>query len=131
MDDHFDIGRVFEIGKFDITRLACMSVAADKTDVVVITPDGKEPTDMIDIKLGEEKVKVVKSKKVLGVAIDNQLNFLEHVQERVKAGFRALKSLDSFIKGLKGYCQSVFIRLYNALVLPVMDCGASVAVTAT
>ena len=23
MDDHFDIGRVFEIGKFDITRLAC------------------------------------------------------------------------------------------------------------
>ena len=48
-----------------------MSVAADKTDVVVITPDRKEPTDMIDIKLGEEKLKVVKSKKVLGVAIDN------------------------------------------------------------
>ena len=25
MDDHFDIGRVFEIGKFDITRLTCRS----------------------------------------------------------------------------------------------------------
>ena len=24
MDDHFDIGRVFEIGKFDITRLTCI-----------------------------------------------------------------------------------------------------------
>ena len=23
MDDHFDIARVFEIGKFDITRLTC------------------------------------------------------------------------------------------------------------
>ena len=23
MDDRFDIGRVFEIGKFDITRLTC------------------------------------------------------------------------------------------------------------
>ena len=23
MDDYFDIGRVFEIGKFDITRLTC------------------------------------------------------------------------------------------------------------
>ena len=23
MDDHFDIGRVFEIGKFDIRRLTC------------------------------------------------------------------------------------------------------------
>ena len=25
MDDHFDIARVFEIGKFDITRLTCIS----------------------------------------------------------------------------------------------------------
>ena len=101
--------------------------------MVAITPDGKEPTNMVDIKLGEEKLKVVKSKKVLGVVIDNQLNFHEHVQERerVKAGFSALKGLDSFIKGHKGCCQSVFIRLYNALVLPVMDYGASVAVTAT
>ena len=63
---------------------------------MAITPDGKEPTNMIDIKLGEEKLKVVKSKKVLGVVIDNQLNFHEHVQERerVKSGFSALKSID-------------------------------------
>ena len=111
-------------------RKCNMSVAADKTDALVITPD-VEPTNMIDIKLGEETLKVVKSKKVLGVVIDNQLNFHEHVQERVKAGFRALKSLDSFIKCHKGCCQSVFIRLYNALVLLFMDYGASVAVTAT
>ena len=26
MDDHFDIGRVFEIGKFDITRLTCICI---------------------------------------------------------------------------------------------------------
>ena len=26
MDDHFDIGRVFEIGKFDITRLTCSRI---------------------------------------------------------------------------------------------------------
>ena len=65
-------------------------MAADKTDIVVITPEVKEPTNMVDIKLGEEKLKVVKSKKVLGVVIDNQLNFHEHIQERVKAGFKAL-----------------------------------------
>ena len=76
-----------------------MSVAADKTDVEVVTPYGKEASDMIDIKLGDEKLKVVKSKKVLGVVIDNQLNFHEQIQERVKAGFRALKSLDCFVKG--------------------------------
>ena len=26
MDDHFDIAHVFEIGKFDITRLTCMTL---------------------------------------------------------------------------------------------------------
>ena len=30
MDDHFDIGRVFEIGKFDITRLTCNSIIFGK-----------------------------------------------------------------------------------------------------
>ena len=29
MDDHFDIGRVFEIGKFDITRLTCSFLSED------------------------------------------------------------------------------------------------------
>ena len=28
MDNHFDIGRVFEIGKFDITRLTCSLILA-------------------------------------------------------------------------------------------------------
>ena len=27
MDDHFDIARVFEISKFDIARLTCISIA--------------------------------------------------------------------------------------------------------
>ena len=97
-----------------------MSVVADKTVVVVVTPDGQVPNNMIDIKLGDKILKVVKSKKILGVIIDNQLNFRQQVQERVNAGFRALKGLDSFVKGHKGCCQSVYLRLYNALVLPVM-----------
>ena len=32
MDDHFDIGQVFEIGKFDITRLTCtLAILVDGT----------------------------------------------------------------------------------------------------
>ena len=84
-------------------------MASGKTDVVVVTPDEHEPSAMIDIKLGEEKLKVVKSKTILGVIIDNQLNFHEQIQERVRAGFRALKSLDTFAKGHKGCCQSVYL----------------------
>ena len=29
MDDHFDIGGVFEIGKFDITRLTCIMMSKE------------------------------------------------------------------------------------------------------
>ena len=35
----------------------------------------------------------------------------------MNAGFRALKGLDNFVKGHKDCCQSVYLRLYNALVL--------------
>ena len=39
MDDHFDIARVFEIGKFDITRLTCssMSIAIPGSEKLQIT----------------------------------------------------------------------------------------------
>ena len=43
---------------------------------------------------------------------------------------RALKCLEN-VKGHKGCCQSVYLRLYSALALPVMDYGHSAAVTAT
>ena len=33
MDDHFDIARVFEIGKFDITRLTCTSKGFNKDGI--------------------------------------------------------------------------------------------------
>ena len=49
----------------------------------------------------------------------------------MKAGFRALKSLDCFVKGHRGCPQSTYLRLYNALVLPVMDYRVAVAVTTT
>ena len=59
-----------------------MSVDSDKTGIVVVIPDEKEFSDIINIKLRGEQVNVVKSKKVLGVIIDNQLSLPEHVHER-------------------------------------------------
>ena len=40
MDDHFDIGRVFEIGKFDITRLTCSWAIGESSDTSMSTCDG-------------------------------------------------------------------------------------------
>ena len=39
MDDHFDIGRVFEIGKFDITRLTCIYLTSQNNPVVTVMLD--------------------------------------------------------------------------------------------
>ena len=36
MDDHFDIARVFEIGKFDITRLTCIAVLLSRNNLLVL-----------------------------------------------------------------------------------------------
>ena len=38
-------------------------MAAGKTDVVVVTPDGQVRSNMIDIRRGDKKMKVVKSKR--------------------------------------------------------------------
>ena len=79
---------------------------------------------------GGEKLKVTGSKKVLGVVLDSLLNFKDHIQEKTKAGFAALRSLDSFVVGHRECSQSVYMRLFKALVLPIIEYGAPVFVSA-
>ena len=79
---------------------------------------------------GGEKLKDTGSKKVLGVVLDSLLNFKDHIQEKTKTGFVALRSLDSFVTGHIGCSQSVYRRLFNALVLPIIEYSAPVLVSA-
>ena len=88
-------------------------------------------TDEDDVvECGGEKLKVTGSKKELGVVIDSPLNFKDHIQEKTRAGFAALRSLDSFVVGHRGCSQSVYMRLFKALVLPIIEYGAPVLVSA-
>ena len=41
--------------------------------------------------MGEKLLKVVKTKKVLGITLDNKLSFRDHIQEKTKSGFGALR----------------------------------------
>ena len=107
-----------------------MSIAADKTEVLVFPYDGKQPEETVSVKYGEELLKVTNSKKVLGIVLDSCLNFKEHIQEKTKAGFAALRSIDSFIVSQRGCSQSVYMRLYKALILPVLEYGDPVYVPA-
>ena len=107
-----------------------MSVAADKTEVMAVPFDGKELDEPIRVYMGGELLKVVKTKKILGITLDDKLSFKEHIQEKTKAGFGALRSIDSFVQGHRGCSPSVYMRLYRSLVLPVIEYGAPVWVAA-
>ena len=60
-----------------------MLIAPEKTEVILFTP-GNESVDEneVKVKFGGEKLRVSKSKKVLGVIIDDKLNFSEHIAQK-------------------------------------------------
>ena len=57
-------------------------------------------------------LKRTKSKKILGIIVDDKLSFQEHVASKTKSAFSALKGVDRFVQGQKGCSQSVYMRLY-------------------
>ena len=75
-------------------------------------------------------MKVKKTEKVLGITLENKLSFRDHIQEKTKSGFGAHRSLDTFVQGHRGCSQLVYMRLYRSLVLPVVEYGAPVRVSA-
>ena len=98
---------------------------------MVFTP-GNESINPEDVKVeyGGEKLKPTKSKKILGIIVDEKLTFKEHIASKTKSAFSALKGIDRFVQGQRGCSQSVYLRLYKALVLPVMEYGSPVTVGA-
>ena len=64
---------------------------------MIISFDGKEVEEQVRVYMGEKLLKVVKTKKVLGITLDNKLSFRGHIQEKTKSGFGALRSIDSFV----------------------------------
>ena len=109
-----------------------MLIALEKTDIMIFTPGiGDEIKDEeIDVKMGGMKLKRAKSKKILGIVVDDKLSFHEHIKQKTSAGFKALKGLDVFVNGVRGCSQSTYMKLYNSLVLPILDYGSPVTVEA-
>ena len=109
-----------------------MLIAPEKTDVMIFTPGvGDEVKDEeIDAKMGGMKLNRAKSKKILGIVVDDKLSFHEHIKQKTSAGFKALKGLDVFVNGVRGCSQSTYMKLYNSLVLPILDYGSPVTVEA-
>ena len=108
-----------------------MSIAADKTEIMVVKPSKDAVECKEDIFLQGQILKKVKVKKVLGVYMDNELSFKDHIDNKVKSGFKALSSIKHFGNDKFGCNQDIFLQLYRSLVLPTMEYGISPIATAT
>ena len=79
-----------------------MIVNPDKFQVILLDKRGSDNTN-IELKIGNEKIKSTSSVKLLGVHIDDKLNFNHHINKLCKSAgnqLNALTRLKSFL-GLK------------------------------
>ena len=106
-----------------------MQIAPEKTQAMVISPPNvNKPT--LNLKIKDKNIEQVDHKKVLGIILDEKLDFSLHIQERKNKGFKALKGIEHFINSNSGCSQDTFLR-YRSLVLPTMDYGVAALATAT
>ena len=60
-----------------------MEISTDKTELVVIPPSNT-PTPNVTLKIKDKKIKQVPHKKVLGITVDQNLDFNMHIYPREK-----------------------------------------------
>lgn len=75
----------------------------------------------LPLKIGQQEVATSTTAKILGVILDQELRFKEHVGRITKRGIKAVQALAR----LKGLTSQTARQLYNALVVPRITYAAS------
>ena len=112
VEEIMKINKDFKIG-LKWCRMWNMLIAPEKTEVMIFTPGNDivrpvEKNAEYDLKV----FKTIKSKKILGITVDDKLSFHEHIASKAKSAFSALRGIDEFVQGQRGCSQSVYIRLH-------------------
>jgi len=76
--------------------------------------------------LGELVIPIVRKYTYLGVILDEHLLFQEAIQARIEKASSAFYAMVAHLMKIGGTSHNVFRRLFDSLVVPVMDYGASV-----
>ena len=88
-----------------------------------MTPRGHHD---IDVKLKGVQVKQVKQQKVLGIVLDENLDFKAHVEESATRAMRALNKISVLSNSVGGASAEVMLLLYKGCVLPLLEYGYAV-----
>lgn len=84
---------------------------------------GKRKTRRFEYKLCNTKLQYTEKEKDIGVVMDNQLNFKDHMNEKINKA----NSIMGLIRRTFTYLdESAFLMLYNALVRPHLECANAI-----
>jgi len=91
-----------------------MNIALEKTEALIFSENNQVPTQSLIC--NNKVLKITTNKKILGITVDDKLSFKQHNKEKLKQSFKALNSLDRFLGKTNGVSQTLYMRLYKALV---------------
>lgn len=97
-----------------------LTVNAGKTKAMVFNAKKSEASQIPKLMYNQEPLEFVDKYLYLGVTVDNNLNFLAHVNKIISACNQKLFTLSKIRKYIT---QGIAITLYKSLILPILDYG--------
>jgi hypothetical protein len=101
-----------------------MKLSSEKTEYCIFSRDKKDK-EVINLKLGNHQLKYNKTPKILGLILDEQLNFNNHIQYIIKRAKRSLGIIRE-IKGIAKIPTKVLIQIYDSMVCSIFNYASSV-----
>ncbi len=118
---HVDVSQACRNMENELTQInkwCCrwrMKISTRKTEVMCFNRSQHTP---IHVKLNGHTLTQVKSKKCLGVTLDEQLSFGEHIENvRIKA-IKVFRAASNLLDDMHGLRIGVGVQLYRGLILP-------------
>lgn len=97
-----------------------LSLNIDKSNFVIFHPPQKKTSHEIDIKISNKTLKELKSVKYLGVVLDSNLNWKQHIHELTKKISRSIGILCK----LRHFVPSkILIQIYYSIIFPFLTYG--------
>lgn len=101
-----------------------MKLSSEKTEYCIFSRDKKDK-EVINLKLRNHQLKYNKNPKILGLILDEQLNFNNHIEYIIKRAKRSLGIIRE-IKGIAKIPTKVLIQIYDSMVCSIFNYASSV-----
>ena len=100
-----------------------LTLNSEKTKYMLFKPTNRQVIPNITIKINDNPIERVKSIKYLGLILDENLDFKEHIMEVIK---KVRKKIPAIIKTKYALNLDSKIKLYYAFVYPILLYGANI-----